>query len=84
MGFPRFMLLDVVGVAISVPTSIWLGKVFGESIETLQHKVKELNHILAFAIVAILIVLVWRAWWRKREDGVGPAPKPPDPSPPNP
>ena len=84
MGFPRFMLLDVIGVAISVPTSIWLGKVFGESIETLQHKVKELNHILAFTLVAIIIVLAWRAWWRKREGGAGSAPKPPDASPPNP
>lgn len=75
MGFARFLLLDVLGVAISVPVSIWFGKVFGDSIEQLTKKIKELNHVLAFAIVAILVVIVWRAWWRKR----GGEPKSPPP-----
>jgi len=67
MGFARFILLDLLGVAISVPVSIWFGKLFGDSIEELTKKIKELNHILAFAIVAILAVIVWRAWRRKRD-----------------
>jgi len=67
MGFARFILLDLLGVAISVPVSIWFGKLFGDSIEELTKKIKELNHILAFAIVAILAVIVWRAWRHKRD-----------------
>jgi membrane protein DedA with SNARE-associated domain len=75
MGFPRFLLLDVLGVAISVPVSIWFGKVFGDSIEQLTHRVKELNHILAFAVFAILVIVGWRAWWKRRDKG----PKEPPP-----
>jgi membrane protein DedA with SNARE-associated domain len=67
MGFPRFMLLDVLGVAISVPASIWLGKFFGDSIQQLTHKFKELNLILGFVVFALVVVIVWRSWWRRRE-----------------
>ena len=74
MGFARFILLDLLGVAISVPVSIWFGKLFGDSIEELTKKIKELNHILAFTIVAILAVVGWRAWRRRRDE----PPKPPE------
>ena len=67
MSFARFIVLDIAGVLISVPVSIWFGKLFGDSIEELTKKIKELNHILAFAIVAILAVIVWRAWRHKRD-----------------
>jgi len=77
MGFPRFLLLDVLGVAISVPTSIWIGKIFGDSIEQLTHKVKELNHMLAFAVFALVVVMVWRAWRRKRDSQKSASPPPP-------
>jgi membrane protein DedA with SNARE-associated domain len=67
MGFPRFLLLDTLGVLVSVPVSIWLGKLFGGSIDMLRKTVKDLHLILAFAVLAIAIVFVWRAWRRKRE-----------------
>jgi membrane protein DedA with SNARE-associated domain len=57
-----------------VPVSIWFGKLFGDQIEVLTKKIKDLNHILAFAIVAILVVVGWRAWRRKRDQ----PPKPPE------
>ncbi len=72
MSFARFILLDVAGVAISVPVSIWFGKLFGDQIEVLTKKIKDLNHILAFAIVAILVVVGWRAWRRKRDEPPNP------------
>jgi membrane protein DedA with SNARE-associated domain len=67
MGFPRFLLLDVLGVAISVPTSIWLGRLFGGSVDELTKKTKDLHLILAFAVFALAVVFVWRAWRRKRD-----------------
>lgn len=77
MGFARFILLDLLGVAISVPVSIWFGRLFGDSIDVLAKKIKELNHILAFALVAILAVLVWRAWRRRRDPPSKPTEAPP-------
>jgi membrane protein DedA with SNARE-associated domain len=67
MGFARFLLLDVLGVAISVPTSIWLGRIFGGSIDDLKKKTKDLHLILAFAVFALAVVFIWRAWRRKRD-----------------
>jgi membrane protein DedA with SNARE-associated domain len=74
MGYPRFLLLDGLGVLLSVPTSIWLGKIFGGSIDVLGKKQKDLHLILAFAIVTLLIVLIWRAWRRRRDVGESPPP----------
>jgi len=67
MSFLRFLALDFLGVAISVPASIWLGKLFGGSIDELRKKSKDLHLILAFAVFAIVLVMVWRAWRRRRE-----------------
>jgi len=78
MGFFRFLLLDTLGVLVSVPTSIWLGKIFGGSIEMLRSKQKDLHLILGFAVAAILIVVVWRTWKRKKEREVEGGETPPD------
>ncbi|MFN0007666.1 MAG: DedA family protein, partial [Planctomycetota bacterium] len=69
MSYWRFLLLDGLGVLVSVPTSIWLGKMFGGSIDMLRRKQKDLHLILAFAVAAILIVVVVRMWRKKREGG---------------
>jgi len=76
MSFVRFLLLDALGVLISVPASIWLGKIFGGSIDMLRKKQKDLHLILAFAVVALLIVVVWRVWKRKGDGGDAPTPTP--------
>ena len=68
MGYGRFLLLDVLGVLISVPVSIWLGKIFGGSIEHLKHVYKDLHLILAFLVLALTLVIVIRAWRRRREE----------------
>lgn len=74
MGFLRFLLLDALGVLVSVPTSIWLGKIFGGSIDLLRKKQKDLHLILAFTVLALVIVVVWRVWRRKRDGGDSPTP----------
>jgi membrane protein DedA with SNARE-associated domain len=85
MSYWRFLLLDGLGVLVSVPTSIWLGKIFGGSIDLLRKKQKDLHLILAFVVVAVLIVVVWRVWKKKKEreevvaDALEGSPDPADP-----
>jgi membrane protein DedA with SNARE-associated domain len=78
MSYARFLLLDGLGVLISVPTSIWLGKLFGASIEELRHKMHSLHLWLAFGVISLLITMYVRARMRKR-DRNPPAPPAGDP-----
>ena len=78
MSYIRFLVLDSLGVLVSVPISIWFGKIFGGSIELLRGKMKDLHLILAFAVVATLIVVVWRTWKRRRDVREGGGESPPD------
>lgn len=66
MSFPRFILLDALGVLISVPASIWFGKLFGASVEELRHKMHSLHLWLAFGLVSVLLTMYVRARIRKR------------------
>lgn len=67
MTYPRFLLLDGLGVLISVPTSIWIGKLFGQSVERLQERFDQLHLALAFTVVTIILVLFLRSRNRVRE-----------------
>jgi membrane protein DedA with SNARE-associated domain len=60
MSYPRFLILDSLGVLISVPLSIYLGKIFGESIDELEAKVRDIHRILAFLAVSLVLILVVR------------------------
>lgn len=61
MRYPRFLLLDALGVVISVPLSIWLGMLFGDSIEQLQRANRNTHLILAFVALALVLVIVVRS-----------------------
>jgi membrane protein DedA with SNARE-associated domain len=60
MGMPygRFLLLDTLGVVLSVPISIYLGNLFGGQIERLKDTVKDLHLILAFLVLTLVVVMV--------------------------
>ena len=60
MGMPywRFLALDGLGVVISVPTSIWVGKLFGGQVDRLQEQMDNLHLVLAFLVVALLITIL--------------------------
>ena len=60
MRYSRFLLLDTLGVLISVPISIYLGKVFRDSVETLQERVHDMHLILAFVALSLVLILVLR------------------------
>jgi membrane protein DedA with SNARE-associated domain len=61
MSYPRFLLLDALGVGISVPISIYLGKFFGEQSDQLQHVNKNFHLVLSFLVVALIVVIVVRS-----------------------
>jgi membrane protein DedA with SNARE-associated domain len=67
MSYPRFIFIDFLGVLISVPASIFLGKIFGDSIDTLRKSMHDLHLWLALGVVALALILILRSKWRKRE-----------------
>jgi len=58
MPYGRFLALDSLGVFLSVPISIWLGKLFGGQIERLEERVTDLNMILGFLVASLVVVLL--------------------------
>lgn len=65
MGFGRFLLLDSLGVMLTVPISIWLGRVFADQIDRLHQSYRSLHLVLAFAVVALILILSVRARSRR-------------------
>ena len=66
MRYVRFLVLDGLGVLVSVPASIYLGKVFGGSIDSLKDRVADMHLILAFLVLSLALVLVLRRRWQPR------------------
>lgn len=69
MSYPRFLALDALGVLVSVPASIWLGRFFGEQTDKFKETVHDLHLVLAFVVIALLLIVVARAWIKKRAPG---------------
>lgn len=68
MPFPRFLVLDTLGVLISVPVSIYLGKLFGGSMDTLKERVRDVHLILAFLALSLVLILIVRHRRSSRPD----------------
>jgi len=66
MGYLRFIALDALGVVVSVPVSIWVGYLFGGSVEVLHRRVKDLHLLLAFLLASTMIVVLVRVRIRRR------------------
>lgn len=60
MRYTRFLLLDALGVLISVPISIYLGKVFGDKVDELKETIQDMHLILAFLALSLALILVVR------------------------
>lgn len=70
MSFTRFLVLDSLGVLISVPTSIWVSKIvfdkIGPELDEAQKSVSRFGRFLWIGIGVILLgVFLWR-YLRKR------------------
>jgi membrane protein DedA with SNARE-associated domain len=76
MRYTRLLLLDGLGVLLSVPISIFLGKGLGELVERLKERVPHLHLILAVLVIVLLLMLLIRARWA-RSNGRGPGGPPP-------
>jgi membrane protein DedA with SNARE-associated domain len=61
MRYVRFLALDLLGIAVSVPASIYLGRVFGRNVERLKETVHDLHLILAFLVLTLVLILLVRA-----------------------
>lgn len=71
MSYVRFLVLDSLGVLVSVPTSIWVAHLFfekfGEELGGAMAAVSEFNHIVLVGVAALVLgVFVWRRIRRKR------------------
>lgn len=73
MRYTRLLLLDGIGVLLSVPASIYLGKLFGGQVERLRETVHDLHLILALLVLVLLSVIVIRLRWIRANAATGPA-----------
>ena len=60
MRYSRFLLLDFLGVLLSVPISIYLGKLFGGQVDQLEKRMKDVHMLLAFVALSLGLILVVR------------------------
>jgi membrane protein DedA with SNARE-associated domain len=65
MRWGRMLLLDALGVLLSVPISIYLGKLLGSQVDRLKETVHDLHLILAMLVCALVLVLVIRGRWTR-------------------
>jgi membrane protein DedA with SNARE-associated domain len=85
MSYVRFLVLDGIGVLVSVPTSIWVAHVFfekyGDQLEGAAKAVSEANHLVLIGVaVVVLAVILWK-WLRKRRAAAAAAAVAPVPPP---
>ena len=66
VSYLRFILLDALGVLISVPLSIYMGKLFAGQIEILEERLGGLSLLLAFSLLSVFIILGARSRSRRR------------------
>ncbi len=75
MGYPRFLLLDALGVLISVPVSIWLGQLFADQMDTLHAKMQDFHLILGFLAISLVLIMVLRSLAKRASRGRESPPK---------
>lgn len=62
----RFLLLDAIGALLTVPTSIYLGKLLGDQRDRLAKEVHEIHLFVLYGVIAVLLYLLFRAWRKRR------------------
>ncbi len=82
MKFWRFLLLDGLGVLISVPLSIHIGRLFGDQMDRLKATMQSLHLVLGFLVVALVIILVVTTRKMRMATSTEMSERCPDPEPP--
>jgi membrane protein DedA with SNARE-associated domain len=77
MRYTRLLFLDGLGVVLTVPISIYFGKLFGGQLDRLKESFHNLHLILGFLVLVLVIVLVFRSRWNRPGSGSGAPPTPP-------
>ena len=73
MRYSRLLALDGLGVLHTVPTSIYLGKIFGGQVERLRETVHDLHLILALLVAVLALVIILRMRWVRASATGGPS-----------
>ncbi len=71
MRWSRLLLLDGLGVLLTVPISIWLGKLLAEQTDRLKESFHDLHLILAFLVLVLGLVIVIRVRWMRANAAQG-------------
>jgi len=74
MRYSRLVLLDSLGILLSVPLSIYLGKLFGGQVERLKETVHDLHLILALVVLSLVLGIAIRMRWVRASSAAAPAP----------
>ncbi len=61
MTYVRFVVLDLMGIALSVPISIYLGKLFGNKVDELEEHMQDLHMLFAFVALSLVLILFVRS-----------------------
>ena len=69
MSYPRFLALDALGVVISVPISIWLGRLFATQMDELHAKMEDFHLILGFLAVSLALIILLRTLAKRASKG---------------
>jgi membrane protein DedA with SNARE-associated domain len=56
----RFTLFSIVGAVPWVMLLVWAGMLLGENWLELKHQLRGLDYLVAFGLVALVVVFVWR------------------------
>ena len=66
LSYLRFLILDGLGVLLTVPLSIWIGKLFADQVDRLEATMRDLHLILAFIALSLVLILFIRSWRNRR------------------
>jgi len=76
MRYTRLLVLDGLGVLLTVPISIYIGKIFAEQTDRAKEAFHDLHLILALLVCVLVLVLVIRAFRNRKPSGGGEPPAP--------
>ncbi|PCH80798.1 MAG: hypothetical protein COB96_03100 [Planctomycetota bacterium] len=66
MNYFRFLVIDSIGAVLTVPISVWLGKVFYDNLDAGIGLIREFEIPLAIAGGLVLVFLLWNSGRRRR------------------